>query len=59
MAYKIYGTNQSYSGMVVGLGSRLYTTVGGALEGDSKEVIEVKAGTGNYQQWVVELVLQV
>jgi hypothetical protein len=47
MAYKIYGTNQSYSGKVIKLGNKLYSTVGGALEGDSKEVIETQAGTGN------------
>ena len=45
--YKIYGTNQVYNGKVVGVGGRWYTTVGGSLEGDSKEVIEVKAGAGN------------
>ena len=46
MAYKIYGTNEIYNGLVVASGNRLYTTVGGAVEGDSKEVIEVKGGVG-------------
>ena len=46
MAYKIYGTNEIYNGLVIDSGNRLYTTVGGALEGDSKEVIEVKDGVG-------------
>ena len=35
MAYKIYGTNQMWNGSVIHLGNRIYTTVGGALEGNS------------------------
>ena len=31
--YRIYGTNEPYSGMVVEVGGYLYTTSGGALEG--------------------------
>tara|TARA_R100000742_G_C4204932_1_gene32968 strand:+ start:37 stop:507 length:471 start_codon:yes stop_codon:yes gene_type:complete len=45
--YKIYGTNEPYSGMVVNIGNKLFTTVGGALEGNSYEVIEFTAGGGN------------
>ena len=37
--YKIYGTNQPYTGKVVTLGNRLYTTIGGTLEGNSHEVV--------------------
>ena len=37
--YKIYGTNELYSGRTVEIGGQLYTTVGGALEGDSYQII--------------------
>ena len=37
--YIIYGTNQPYSGRVVEVGGQLYTTVGGALEGFSFQVM--------------------
>ena len=47
MAYKIYGTNQMWNGSVIHLGNRIYTTVGGALEGNSYEVVEVKDNAGN------------
>ena len=44
MAYKIYGTNESYTGMVVGpIGGYMYTTRGGTLEGDSKQVYQEKS----------------
>ena len=33
--YKIYGTDEPYNGMTVELGGKLYSTVGGTLEGDS------------------------
>ena len=33
--YKVYGTNESYNGMTVEVGGYMYTTVGGALEGNS------------------------
>jgi hypothetical protein len=36
--YKVYGTNEPYSGMVVEVGGQLYTTQGGALEGNSYQV---------------------
>ena len=43
MAYKIYGTNESYAGLVVGpIGGYMYTTRGGTLEGDSKQVYQEK-----------------
>ena len=37
--YKVYGTNEVYNGEVVEIGGSLYTTKGGALEGDSLQVI--------------------
>tara|TARA_A100001011_G_C13886055_1_gene664973 strand:- start:11 stop:637 length:627 start_codon:yes stop_codon:yes gene_type:complete len=37
--YKVYGTNDTYNGEVVEIGGSLYTTKGGALEGDSLQVI--------------------
>jgi len=37
--YKVYGTNGIYNGEVVEIGGSLYTTKGGALEGDSLQVI--------------------
>ena len=37
--YKIYGTNQPYTGNVVNINGDLYTTIGGTLEGDSKHVV--------------------
>ena len=39
MAYKIYGTNESYNGLTVEIGGYLYTTVGGALEGNSLQLV--------------------
>ena len=39
-SYKIYGTDESYDGKVVNIAGDLFTTIGGALEGDSKQVIE-------------------
>tara|TARA_Y100000310_G_C20323631_1_gene641937 strand:+ start:308 stop:715 length:408 start_codon:yes stop_codon:yes gene_type:complete len=47
MAYKIYGTNQPYGGKVVNVGNQLFTTRGGALEGNSYEVVLVTSGRGN------------
>ena len=37
--YTVYGTNESYSGLTVEIGGYLYTTVGGALEGDSLQLV--------------------
>ena len=45
--YKIYGTNQPYSGRVVNVGNKIYTTQGGTLEGNSHEVVLVTGGGGN------------
>ena len=42
--YKIYGTNQPYSGRVVNIGNKIYTTQGGTLEGNSHEVVLDGAG---------------
>ena len=39
-SYKVYGTDESYDGKVVNIAGDLFTTIGGALEGDSKQVIE-------------------
>ena len=45
--YTIYGTNQPYTGRVVNIGNRLFTTTGGALEGNSYEVILPSPSGGN------------
>jgi len=45
--YKIYGTNKSWTGKVVTIGDSIYTTVGGTLEGNSYQVVEVMAGKDN------------
>ena len=37
--YKVYGTNEPYSGLTVEIGGYLYTTKGGAFEGDSLQLI--------------------
>ena len=37
--YKVYGTNEPYTGMTVEIGGHLYSTMGGALEGDSYQLI--------------------
>ena len=36
--YKVYGTNEPYNGLTVEVGGFLYTTVGGALEGNSLQL---------------------
>ena len=48
--YKVYGTNEPYSGRVVTIGGFQYTTVGGALEGDSLQLIASTGKTSNNQQ---------
>ena len=50
--YKIYGTNKPYSGKTVEVGGQLYTTVGGALEGDSYQII-ANTTTQNSNQRVI------
>ena len=45
--YTIYGTNEAYTGRVVNIGNRLFTTRGGALEGNSYEVIIPTTTGGN------------
>ena len=40
--YTIYGTNEPYSGLVVRIGDALFTTKGGAREGDSYQLIETE-----------------
>jgi hypothetical protein len=37
--YKIYGTNEPYNGLTVEVGGFLYSTMGGALEGDSYQLM--------------------
>ena len=37
--YKVYGTNEPYSGLTVEIGGYFYTTKGGAFEGDSLQLI--------------------
>lgn len=43
--YIIVGTNEPYTGKVVKVGDKLYTTVGGAKEGFSKQVQTVQDST--------------
>ena len=43
--YRIYGTNEPYRGMVVEVGGYLYTTVGGALEGNSYQLVAAQQMT--------------
>ena len=43
--YRIYGTNQPYSGMTVEIGGHLYTTKGGALEGNSYQLVAAQQMT--------------
>ena len=37
--YKIYGTNEPYNGLTVEIGGYMYSTMGGALEGDSYQLL--------------------
>ena len=37
--YIVYGTGEQYSGLMVNVGGFLYTTKGGALEGDSLQLV--------------------
>ena len=39
--YKVYGTNETYSGLTVEVGGYQYSTRGGALEGDSMQLVAV------------------
>ena len=39
--YKVYGTNEAYSGLTVEVGGYQYSTRGGALEGDSMQLVAV------------------
>ena len=43
--YRIYGTNEPYRGMVVEVGGYLYTTVGGALESNSYQLVAAQQMT--------------
>ena len=42
--YKVYGTNEPYSGLTVELGGLQYSTVGGALEGFSLQLTPLAPG---------------
>ena len=44
--YKIYGTNEPYSGKVIKIDNTYFTTNGGALEGHSKQVVKDGPNTG-------------
>ena len=46
-SYKVYGTNENYSGLTVEIGGFMYSTVGGALEGNSLQLV---AGIGDSEQ---------
>ena len=48
--YKVYGTNESYSGMTVEIGGFLYSTEGGALEGTSLQLIAAEGSNSNMNQ---------
>ena len=37
--YKVYGTNEPYRGRMVEIGGVMYSTVGGALEGNSLQLV--------------------
>tara|TARA_A100001391_G_C4934524_1_gene242759 strand:+ start:43 stop:540 length:498 start_codon:yes stop_codon:yes gene_type:complete len=39
VTYKIYGTNQPYTGRVIKINNNYYTTESGTLEGHSKQVV--------------------
>ena len=39
--YKVYGTDEPYSGLTVEIGGYLYSTKGGAYEGSSKQLVAV------------------
>ena len=43
--YVIYGTGEQYSGNMVNVGGYLYTTKGGALEGDSLQLVLQENGS--------------
>tara|TARA_B100001094_G_C17766056_1_gene592718 strand:+ start:45 stop:572 length:528 start_codon:yes stop_codon:yes gene_type:complete len=45
--YRVYGTGESYSGLVLEIGGYMYTTEGGALEGDSLQLEIVSNGINN------------
>ena len=44
---KVYGTNEPYIGNTVIIGGFEYTTVGGALEGTSLQLVEIQQSNGN------------
>jgi len=44
---KVYGTNEPYIGNTVMIGGFEYTTIGGALEGTSLQLVEIQQGNGN------------
>ena len=40
--YKVYGTNEPYTGKVVNISGDMYSTVGGALEGTSLQLVSTQ-----------------
>ena len=46
VTYKIYGTNQPYTGRVIKINNTFYTTESGTLEGHSKQVVVDSPSTG-------------
>jgi len=45
--YKVYGTNEEYVGLTVEIGGFQYSTRGGALEGDSMQLVATATSTTN------------
>ena len=43
--YKIYGTDEPYNGLTVEIGGFMYSTVGGALEGNSYQLTPMGSNT--------------
>jgi hypothetical protein len=51
---KVYGTNEPYVGTMVMIGGVAYTTVGGALEGTSLQLVPIGNGNGNVTETITE-----
>ena len=51
---KVYGTNEHYVGTMVMIGGVAYTTVGGALEGTSLQLVPIGNGNGNVTETITE-----
>ncbi len=55
-SYVIYGTDEPYSGLTVEVGGYMYTTVGGALEGHSVQLIS-RNGNNTTDQNIMQQVI--